>query len=149
MKRTSNMARAIINPAELAPPRGFNHGILVTGGKLLFLAGQDASDAAGRIVAAGDLVAQLDQVLRNLGAVVRAAGGQMTDIVKLNIYVLDRDAYTARLKPLGAVFRRHFGGYYPALALFQVAALFNPEALIELEGIAVLGADSQTTTPGG
>ncbi|HLZ21905.1 MAG TPA: RidA family protein [Ktedonobacterales bacterium] len=136
------MVREIINPAGLAAPRGFSHGILVTGGKLLFLAGQDASDALGNIVAPGDLVAQLDQVLRNLDVVVRAAGGEMLDIVKLNIYVLDRDDYRAHLKPLGETFRRHFGGYYPALALFQVAGLFNPEALIELEGHAVVGTES-------
>ncbi|HLJ81485.1 MAG TPA: RidA family protein [Ktedonobacterales bacterium] len=138
------MPKQIINPAGLAAPRGFSHGILVTGGRLLFLAGQDASDAEGRIVAPGDLVAQLDQVLRNLGAVVRAAGGQIPDIAKLNIYVLDRDDYKAKLKPLGEVFRSHFGGYYPALALFQVAALFNPDALIELEGYAVVGAETAT-----
>lgn len=135
------MTKQIINPTGLAAPRGFNHGILVTGGKLLFLAGQDASDTEGRIVAKGDLVTQLEAVLGNLGAVVRAAGGEMADIVKLNIYVLDRDDYTAKLKPLGEVFRRYFGGYYPALALFQVSALFNADALIELEGFAVIGAD--------
>jgi enamine deaminase RidA (YjgF/YER057c/UK114 family) len=140
------VARVIINSAELAAPRGFSHGILVTGGRLLFLAGQDASDTEGRIVAPGDLVAQLDQVLRNLGAVVRAAGGQMADIAKLNIYVLDRDEYKSKLKPLGEVFRSHFGGYYPALALFQVSGLFNSEALIELEGYAVIGAETATAT---
>jgi enamine deaminase RidA (YjgF/YER057c/UK114 family) len=142
------MTKQIINPAELAAPRGFNHGILVTGGKLLFLAGQDAGDAEGRIVAKGDLVMQLEAVLDNLGAVVRAAGGEMADIVKLNIYVLDRDEYTAKLKPLGEVFRRHFGGYYPALALFQVSALFNADALIELEGFAVIGADADGAMAG-
>jgi enamine deaminase RidA (YjgF/YER057c/UK114 family) len=134
------MAKELVNPAHLASPRGFSHGILVTGGRLLFLAGQDASDAQGRIVAPGDLVAQLEQVLRNLGAVVEAAGGSMTDIVKLNIFVRNRDAYVAQLKPLGEVFRRFFGGYYPALALFEVAKLFQDEALIELEGMAVIGA---------
>ena len=128
----------IINPPELPTPRGFNHGILVTGGRLLFLAGQDASDATGRIAVPGDLVAQLDQVLRNLRAVVEAAGGTAQDIVKLNIFVRDRDAYIAQLKPLGHVFRAHFGGYYPALALFEIARLFQDDALIELEGIAVL-----------
>lgn len=133
------MPREIINPPELAAPRGFSHGILVTGGKLLFLAGQDASGGDGRIFAPGDLVGQLDQVLRNLGAVVQTAGGTMRDIVKLNIYVRDRDAYQARLKPLGEVFRRHFEGYYPALALFEVSGLFNADALIEVEGFAVIG----------
>jgi enamine deaminase RidA (YjgF/YER057c/UK114 family)/ketosteroid isomerase-like protein len=134
------MSRKIVTPPELPRPRGFNHGILSTGGKLLFLAGQDASDAEGRIVAPGDVVAQLDQVLHNLEAVVHAAGGTARDIVKLNIFVRDRDDYLAKLKPLGQVFRLYFGDYYPALALFEVGGFFQADALIELEGMAVIGA---------
>ncbi len=135
------MAKRILTPSGLPRPRGFSHGILTTGGALLFLGGQDASGADGQIVAPGDLVAQLDQVLRNLGAVVTEAGGTMSDIVKLTIFVRDRDDYVAKLKPLGEVFRRHLGGYYPALALFEVTGFFQEEALIELEGMAVIGAD--------
>ena len=137
------MAKRIINPSGLAAPRGFSHGIATTGGTLLFLGGQDASDATGRIVAPGDLVAQLDQVLANLREVVTAAGGQMTDIVKLNMFVRDRDDYAAKRKALGEVWRRHFGDYYPALALFEVSALFQTDALIELEGTAVIGAEAE------
>ncbi len=135
------MAKRIITPPELPQPRGFSHGTLTTGGALLFLGGQDASGADGHTVAPGDLVAQLDQVLRNLRAVVTEAGGTMRDIVKLTIFVRDRDDYVAKLKPLGEVFRRYFGGYYPALALFEVRGFFQREALIELEGMAVIGAD--------
>jgi enamine deaminase RidA (YjgF/YER057c/UK114 family) len=134
------MEKRIINPPTLAPPKGFNHGILVTGGQLLFLAGQDASDVEGRIVAPGDLVAQFEQVLLNLKAVVEAAGGNMQDIVKLNIFVRDRADYVAKLKPLGKVFRAYFGDYYPTMALFEVSSLFQKEALIEVEGIAVVGS---------
>ncbi len=137
------MAKRIINPPGVAVPRGFSHGIATTGGTLLFLGGQDASDAAGRIVAPGDLVAQLDQVLANLRAVVTAGGGQMTDIVKLNMFVRDRDDYVAHRKALGEVWRRYFGDYYPALALFEVGALFQSDALIELEGMAVIGAEGE------
>ena len=135
----AEVTKQIITPPSLPRPRGFNHGILTTGGRLLFLAGQDASDGDGQIVAPGDVVAQLNQVLHNLHAVVHEAGGQMTDIVKLNIFVRDRDDYLAKHKALGEVFRRYFGGYYPALALFEVSALFQRDALIELEGMAVLG----------
>ncbi len=135
------MAKRILTPPQLAAPRGFNHGLLVTGGALLVLAGQDARDAEGRITSPGDVVAQLDQALANLEAVVREAGGQTTDIVKLNIFVRDRADYLAKRKPLGEVFRRYFGGYYPALALFEVSGFFQEEALIELEGMAVVGAD--------
>lgn len=137
------MTRRIITPPTLPAPRGFNHGLLTTGGSLLFLAGQDASDARGQIVAPGDLVAQLDQALGNLQAVVGEAGGVMTDVVKLNIFVRDRDDYVAKLKPLGEVFRRYFGGYYPALALFEVTGFFQRGALIELEGMAVIGAEKE------
>lgn len=130
--------RKIINPPELAQPRGFSHGIVVEGGRLLMLAGQDASDAEGRIVAPGDIVAQYGQIVRNLKAVVEAAGGDLRDIVKLNIYVTDRDAYRAQLKPLGEIHRACFGRHYPAIALFEVKGLFNPDAMIEMEGIAHL-----------
>jgi len=132
------MQRTIINPPTLPAPRGYNHGILVTGGRLLFLAGQDGSDAEGNIVAPGDLVAQFEQVLRNLQAVVEEAGGSMQDIVKLNIFVRDRDDYVAKLKPLGEVFRKYFGGHYPAMALFEVSGFFREETLVELEGFAVI-----------
>ncbi len=128
----------IIAPAGLAPARGFSHGILVKGGQLLFLAGQDASDAEGRIVAPRDLVKQFEQALMNLQAVAEAAGGALRDVVKLNIFVLDRRAYVANLKPVGEVFRRYFGGHYPAMALFEVSGFFHGDALIEVEGIAVV-----------
>lgn len=137
------MSKEIINPTSLPTPRGFNHGLLTTGGRLLFLAGQDASDGDGRIVAAGDILGQCQQVLLNLHAVVHEAGGQMADIVKLNVYVTSRDAYLAQLKPLGKLFRDYFGGYYPAMALFEVTGLFQPDALIEMEGFAVLDAEDE------
>ena len=135
------MEKTIINPPHLARPRGFSHGILTTGGRMLFLAGQTASDAEGQIVAPGDVVAQYEQVLHNLQAVVEAAGGAMQDIVKITIFVRDRDDYLAHLKPLGKVHRSFFGAYYPATALLEISRFFQDEALIEIEGIAVLGAD--------
>jgi enamine deaminase RidA (YjgF/YER057c/UK114 family) len=136
------MEKAIINPSALARSRGFSHGILLTGGRLLFLAGQTGSDAEGKIVAPGDLVAQYEQVLRNLQIVVETAGGKMQDITKINIFVHDRDDYLAHLKPLGKVHRSFFGDYYPATALFEISRFFQEEALVEIEGLAVLDADS-------
>jgi enamine deaminase RidA (YjgF/YER057c/UK114 family) len=138
----ANTTKQIINPPELPVPRGFSHGIVVEGGRLLMLAGQDASDADGRISAPGDLVAQYEQVIKNLKAVVEAAGATLQDVVKLNIYVTDRDAYRAQLKPLGEIYRAYFGRHYPAMALFEVRGLFNPDAMIEMEGVAHL-ADHQ------
>jgi len=132
------MPKTIVNPPELAKPVGFNHGILARGAAVLFLAGQDASGPDGVIVAPGDIVVQAERVLANLRAVVEAAGGTMQDVVKLNVYVTDRAAYKANLKPLGRLFRDHFGAYYPAMALFEVSSLFQDAALIEMEGFAAI-----------
>jgi enamine deaminase RidA (YjgF/YER057c/UK114 family) len=132
----------LINPATLARPRGFNHGILAGGGPWLFLAGQDASDSEGRIVAPGDVVGQYEQALHNVRAVVAEAGGAMTDIVSLTLFVKDRADYVAQLKELGAVHRRYFGAYYPAMALLEVTGFFQAETLIEVQGIAVIHSDT-------
>lgn len=135
------MEKRRINPPELARPRGFSHGILTTGGRLLFLAGQIGNDAEGQLVAPGNLVAQYEQTLRNLQTVVVAAGGKMQDITKITIYIRDRDDYLAHLKPLGQVHRSFFGSYNPATALFEVSGFFQDGALVEIEGLAVLDSD--------
>ena len=132
------MDKTIINPPTLAPAVGFSHGILVTGGRLLFLAGQTGSNVEGQIIAPGDLVAQFEQTLRNLQIVVESAGGKMQDITKLNIFVRNRDDYLANLEPLGRVHRSFFGAYYPAMALFEVSGFFQNETLVEIEGFAVI-----------
>ncbi len=132
------MHKTLINPTGLSEPKGFNHGILVQGGQRLFLAGQDASDATGTIISPGNVVAQFEQVLLNLKAVVEEAGGTMQNIVKLNIYVKDRDDYRANLKALGKIFRTYFGDYYPTMALFEVTNFFQDDNLVELEGMAVI-----------
>ncbi len=132
------MPKQIVNPPQLAPPRGFNHGIVGDRGRILFLAGQDGSDNTGQIIAPGDVVAQYEQVLKNLQAVVQAAGGQMTDIVKLNIFVSNRDDYVSKLEAIGHIHKQYFGSYYPAMALLEVTGFFQKSALIELEGFAYL-----------
>jgi enamine deaminase RidA (YjgF/YER057c/UK114 family) len=132
------MEKSIINPPALAPPVGFSHGVLVTGGRLLFLAGQTGSNAEGQIMAPGDLVAQYEQTLHNLQTVVETAGGKMLDITKLNIFIRDRDDYLAHLKPLGTVHRSFFGTYYPAMALFEISRFFQNDTLVEIEGFAVI-----------
>lgn len=131
------MDKEIITPDGLAPPRGFNHGIKVSGGDMLFLAGQDGADETESIIAPDDLVAQYEQALENLRAVVEEAGGSMDDIVKLTTFVADRDDYRDKLDPLGEVFATYFDDY-PAMALFEVSGFFKGEALVELEGIAMI-----------
>ena len=132
------MDKTIINPASLARPSGYANGILTSGGRLLFLAGQTGMNATGQIAASGDLVAQFTQALANLKTVVEDAGGTMTDIVKLTLFVTDKPAYRANLKPLGEAYRSFFGRYYPTMTLVEVKSLFDDEAVVEIEGLAVL-----------
>jgi enamine deaminase RidA (YjgF/YER057c/UK114 family) len=128
----------VVNPPELVKPIGYSHGIRATGGNLLFLGGQIAMDREGNLMAPGDVVGQYRQVLVNLESVVGEAGGEMSNIVKLTIYVKDRDEYRAHLKELGDVHREFFGTYYPATALVEISRFFEEGVLVEIEGIAVI-----------
>lgn len=132
------MPKSLLNPPTLAKPSGYSNGVLVDGGRLLYLAGQTAMDANGVIVAPGEMVAQFRQALQNIQAVVRDAGAQMTDIVKLTLFVANKQAYHAHLKEVGQVYREFFGKYYPAMTLVEVKSLWDPAALIEIEAIAVI-----------
>lgn len=134
------MEKEIINPESLVKPAGYSHGICTSAGRLLFLAGQPGVDANGSVVSPGDIVAQFSQAVANLGEVVKAAGGSLTDLVKLTLFITDKNAYKANLKPIGAAYRSLFGRYYPAMTMVEVKGLFDDEALVEIEGIAVIGA---------
>jgi enamine deaminase RidA (YjgF/YER057c/UK114 family) len=126
----------VLNPDELVTPRGFNHGLAVEGGRTVYLAGQDATGPDGGIIE-GDIVDQFKRVMENLSAVIEEAGGGSSDIVKLNVYVADREEYRANLGNIGEVFARYVDDY-PAMALFEVSGFFKTDARIELEGFAVI-----------
>jgi enamine deaminase RidA (YjgF/YER057c/UK114 family) len=127
-------------PRTLPKPTGFSYGYEVKRGRLLFIAGQVARDGDNQVVGKGDLVAQFRQVCRNIQAVVNAAGGDMTDIVKLTIYVLDVEGYKHRLREIGAIYREYFGRHFPAMTLVGARDLFDAAdgCLIEIEGVAAL-----------
>ncbi len=132
------MSKRPVNPKDLAPPVGFAHGWLVEHGpaRTLYLAGQCGYDAAGAVEKKGDLVGQLDKALANIGSILRDAGMTFADVVQLNFYVTSRDDYATARKEFGGVWRRHCGKHFPGMAMFQVVSLFDPEALIEVQGIA-------------
>ncbi|MCB1057301.1 MAG: RidA family protein [Acidobacteria bacterium] len=127
-----------VNPPELVPPRGWNHGMLApAGGRLLFVAGQTARrDESERLPSS--FVEQFARALDNLLAVVRAAGGTAEDVGRLTVYVTDLPAYQASLKPLGEAYRERMGRHFPAMALVEVNALVDPGAVVEIEATAVL-----------
>ncbi|MCH8254350.1 MAG: RidA family protein [Gemmatimonadetes bacterium] len=132
------MTFQVINPESLGAPKGWNNGLLApAGGRVLFVAGQDARDASGNVTATG-IVDQFAQVLDNLLTVVREAGGKPEHIGRMTIYVTDLEAYVTNLKPIGEAYRKRMGRHYPAMALVEVKALMESNALIEVEATAVL-----------
>jgi enamine deaminase RidA (YjgF/YER057c/UK114 family) len=132
------MTYQIFNPELLGAPRGWNNGMLApAGGRVLFVAGQVASDATGRIVT-DDFTQQFGVALGNCVMVVKEAGGSAEHIGRLNVFVTDMDAYRDSLKELGAVYRTKMGRHFPAMALVQVAGLVDPAAMVEIEATAVI-----------
>ena len=132
------MAYEIINPESLGAPKGWSNGMLApAGGRILFVAGQTASDATGKVQPA-DFITQFDRALCNVMTVVTEAGGAAEHIGRFTIFVTDRDAYLADLKGLGQAYRKNMGRHYPAMALLEVKALVDPDAVVEIEATAVL-----------
>lgn len=125
-----------VNPEGLARPSGFSHAT-VASGRVVFLAGQTALDAGGGIVG-GSVVEQFEQALSNLLTALRAAGGEPAHLASLTIYIVDVDDYRAHARELGQVWRRLVGTSYPATAGVGVTRLWDMEALVELQGFAVL-----------
>ena len=125
----------IVNPPELAPPTGFAHAVVA--GTTVYLGGQTAQRPDGSIEPA-TLAEQFDLAATNLITALRAAGGEPDDLVMLQVFVTDVDAYRASLRELGRVWSRRFGKRYPAMGLFGVTRLFEDDAKVELMGVAEL-----------
>ncbi|MFJ8977996.1 RidA family protein [Streptomyces sp. NPDC102282] len=126
-----------INPAELAPPTGFSHAVTATGGTLVLLAGQTALDGDGKVVGE-TLPAQFETALGNLLTALRAAGGAPTSLARVTVYATDVADYRAHARELGAIWRRLAGREYPAMAVIGTTRLWDEQALVELDGIAIL-----------
>ena len=124
----------LVSPDRLGPAVGFSHAAVA--GDLAWIAGQTAMDAAGRVVAPGDIVAQFELAVRNLASAIEAAGCRPEDVLKVTYYVTDVDAYRDNLEPIGRAYRAVFGRHFPAATLLGVARLFDPEAMVEIDCVA-------------
>jgi enamine deaminase RidA (YjgF/YER057c/UK114 family) len=125
-----------INPESLAKPSGFSHAV-VGRGTAVFLAGQTGMDSSGAIVSGG-VVAQFEQALANLLTALEEAGGTPDRLASLTIYIVDMDDYREHSREIGAVWRRLAGTEYPAMAGIGIARLWDADALVEVQGLAVL-----------
>jgi enamine deaminase RidA (YjgF/YER057c/UK114 family) len=127
----------IVSAPGLAAPAGYAHAVIAAPGRTVHLGGQTAQAADGTIQGA-TIVEQFDLAAGNLIEALRAAGGEPDDLVSLQVFVTDLAAYRGSMRDLGDVWRRHFGRRYPAMAVIGVAELFDPRALVELVGVAVI-----------
>jgi enamine deaminase RidA (YjgF/YER057c/UK114 family) len=126
-----------LQPDGWAPPRGYANGVAAEG-RLVFVAGQVGWNARGEFES-DDFVAQVEQALANVVAVLRAGSAAPEDLVRMTWYVTDKAAYLARQREVGEAYRRVIGRHFPAMTLVVVAGLLEDRALIEIEATAVVG----------
>jgi enamine deaminase RidA (YjgF/YER057c/UK114 family) len=126
-----------VNPSALARPSGFSHAVVATGSRIVFLAGQTANGPDGKIVGT-TVTEQFERALGNLLLALREAGGAPEHLASLTIYAVDLADYRAHGREIGEVWRRLAGPDYPAMAGIGVSRLWDPEALVEVQGHAVI-----------
>jgi enamine deaminase RidA (YjgF/YER057c/UK114 family) len=132
----SKSAFEIINPKGWVPPKGYANGIAAQG-RQVFIAGQVGWNAQARFES-DDFVAQVEQALKNIVAVLAAAGGEPHHLVRLTWYVTEKFDYVDRQREIGEAYRRTIGRHFPAMTLLVVAGLLEPRAKVEIEGTAVI-----------
>jgi enamine deaminase RidA (YjgF/YER057c/UK114 family) len=130
-----------INPAGLAPARGYSHGVAGEG-RILFVAGQIGWDAHGELVS-DRFADQFDQAIANILQVVATAGGTPQSIARMTIYVVDKQQYLDSRVDVGERYRARMGKHFPAMTLVEVSGLLEPGAQVEIEATAVISDNGQ------
>jgi len=140
------MARHVLNPDTVAPPCNptYSMAAVAESGRLLFIAGQVATDRSGRTVGA-DIETQTRQVFENLRLILEAAGATLDDVVNTDVFLVNvaRD-----LEGYLRVRRGYFPENPPPSTLVQVSALVDPDYLVEVKAVAELPRQSGTATSG-
>ncbi len=127
-----------INPPELGEPPGYSQIVEVRPGRLFFIAGQTALDAAGNVVGRGDFAAQAAQVFHNLNVALTAVGATAANLVKLTVFLRDMNNLAAYREVRNRFFATVTPAAAPAVTLVEVARLYGPEFLIEIEAVAAV-----------
>ena len=128
------MKPQIIHPEGWAPALGYANGMLMHDGTL-HIGGQIGWDKDKTFVKGG-FIPQMQQALRNIAEIVKAAGGNIDDIGRLTWYVKDKDEYLAKQREVGKAYQEVFGKHFPAMSLLVIDDLLEDEALIEIEATA-------------
>jgi enamine deaminase RidA (YjgF/YER057c/UK114 family) len=127
----------VLLPEGWAPPIGYANGVAAAPGRIVFVAGQVGWDAQQKFHSA-ELVPQFGQALRNVLAVLAAAGGKPEHICRMTAYCCDKPAYLAARPALGRIWRELMGRHFPAMSMIFVSDLLDHPAKIELEATAVV-----------
>ena len=135
------MTSRVLIPDGWTPPIGYANGIEAIPGKIVFVAGQVGWDAKQKF-ASKELVPQFEQALRNVLAVLGAAGGKPNHICRMTAYCTDKRAYLDARPELGRIWQRLMGRHYPAMSLIFVTDLLDHPGKIELEATAVIPSAS-------
>ena len=118
-----------------AQARAYSQAVISEGGRVVWLAGQVAAEDASGKSLAGDFDGQVHEVFSRLGNTLAEAGGALSDMVTMTVFITDArlgDRFTELRKAI-------FSDNFPASALITVAGLARPELLVEVQGIAVVG----------
>jgi enamine deaminase RidA (YjgF/YER057c/UK114 family) len=126
----------ILHPRQWTAPSGYSNGVAAEG-RLVFVAGQIGWNERKEIVS-DDLVAQIEQALKNIVAILAEAQARPEHVVRLTWYVVDKREYVARSTEVGESYRRVMGRHFPAMTLVQVAGLLEDRATVEIEATAVV-----------
>ncbi|PWE28938.1 enamine deaminase RidA [Pararhodobacter marinus] len=130
------MPHTIIQPEGWAPAKGYANGVLTPSG-ILHIGGQIGWDANKEFVGDG-FIEQMEQALKNIRAIVEAAGGTVEDIVRLTWFVTDKAEYMAHQREVGEAYRRVLGKHFPAMSMLVVSELVEDRAKVEIEATAEL-----------
>jgi len=131
-------SKEFFSPNTLPPPVGYSQIAKINRGSLVYIAGQVAADASGKLVGEADFSAQVEQVFRNLKSAVEAAGGAMADVVKLNYYIV-ASVEQSEIPKLRAIRDRFLNTESPpASTLVFVTRLARPGWLVEIEAVAAV-----------
>lgn len=130
------MAPLTIHPEGWAPALGYANGMLMSDGTL-HVGGQIGWDKDKRFVEGG-FIPQMEQALRNIAEIVRAAGGDVTDVGRLTWFVTDKAEYLAKQREVGQAYQRVFGKHFPAMSMLVVSELVEDRAVVEIEATAFI-----------
>jgi enamine deaminase RidA (YjgF/YER057c/UK114 family) len=125
-----------INPPELGTPPGYSQVVEVSAGRIIFIAGQTAVNRDGNVVGKDDFAARATQVFRNLAIALEAAGCTAANLVKLTVYLTDMDNLSRYREARNSFFASVMPPAAPAVTLVEVAKLYGPDFMIEIEAIA-------------